>query len=78
MFYRQAGMFVSYLRDSDPRAFARLLAAVEAHQDFAHAFKGAYGAAIQPQWQQFLAHSQGAFTQASWRKVDTMCARRSL
>lgn len=77
MFYRQAGMFVSYLRDSDQQAFKHLLVAVEARQDFASAVKASYGKSLQPQWQQFLAQSRGAFVDASSRRIDTMCARRS-
>jgi hypothetical protein len=77
MFYRQAGMFISYLRSSDQQAFTRLLTAIESRQDFARAVKASYGDSLQPQWQQFLAQSQGAFVSASLRRVESMCARRS-
>jgi hypothetical protein len=77
MFYRQAGMFVTYLRSTDPQAFKRLLTAVEARQDFAGAVRSSYGPTLQPQWQQFLSHSRGAFVDASARRIDAMCARRS-
>jgi hypothetical protein len=77
MFYRQAGMFVSYLRASDPQAFKRLLAAVGARQEFASAVRSSFGDSLQPQWQQFLAQSRGTFVNASQRSIDAMCARRS-
>ncbi len=77
MFYRQAGMFVTYLRSSDPQAFKRLLLAVEARKEFASAVKESFGPSLQPQWQQFLSQSRGAFVDASARRIDSMCVRRS-
>jgi hypothetical protein len=75
MFYRQAGMFVAYLRQSDPQAFGRLLAAVQARQDFSKAVMVGYNESLQLQWHRFLLHSQGAFAQASERKIGGMCRR---
>ncbi len=76
MFYRQAGMFVRHLRVNEPQAFKRLLAAVEARRDFASAVQASFGKSLQPQWQQFLMQSRGAFVDASARRIDAMCVRR--
>ncbi len=76
MFYRQAGMFVTYLRAADPAAFKRLFTAIGERRDFAAAVNASYGDSLQPQWQQFLAQSRNTFVEASARRIDAMCARR--
>ncbi|WP_243374101.1 hypothetical protein [Geotalea sp. SG265] len=54
MFYRQSGMFVSYLRRMDEARFkAFLLAAVEG-REFSEAFESAYGVGIDVAWQRFV------------------------
>ena len=57
MFYRQAGMFVAYLRSADPVRFSALLAAVEDGDDLEHAFKSAYGMGVDVAWQRFVAEA---------------------
>ena len=53
MIYRQAGMFVAYLRERDPAAFARLIEALLAGTRFRAAFEGAYGTGLAEVWRGF-------------------------
>ncbi len=54
MAYRQAGMFVDYLRDKDRAAFARLLNSLFAGEKFGAAFERAYGTTVAVQWRDFV------------------------
>jgi hypothetical protein len=53
MFYRQAGMFISYLRSIDRARFRAFLAAVEDGDPMDSAFRGAYGASVDTVWRRF-------------------------
>jgi hypothetical protein len=53
MAYRQAGMFVSYLHDSDPTGFARLMNAILDGRPFAEAVESGYGRDVNALWQKF-------------------------
>lgn len=53
MAYRQAGLFVGFLRDRDEKAFAALLDGLFARKDFKSAFRAAYGAPVAAFWQDF-------------------------
>ncbi|MGD9543439.1 MAG: hypothetical protein AB7F41_03455 [Methylocystis sp.] len=52
--YRQAGMFVGWLRKRDHDAFMSLLRALEAGQAFNISFEAAFGAAPQQLWRRFV------------------------
>ncbi len=51
--YRQAAMFVAWLRDRDPQAFDRLLQGVENGENFADAFQASYASGPAEQWRKF-------------------------
>jgi hypothetical protein len=51
--YRQAGMFVAYLRELDGRAFDRMMNAVLDGRAFAEAVSVAYHDDVQSLWQKF-------------------------
>ncbi len=51
--YRQAAMFVAWLRARDRGAFARLLEEIETGKSFPKAFLTSYGADPQDQWRRF-------------------------
>jgi hypothetical protein len=51
--YRQAGMFVSYLRESDGPSFDRMMNAILEGRAFAEAVTGGYHADVQSLWQKF-------------------------
>ena len=53
MAYRQAGMFVSYLRDSDGLGFARMINAILDGRPFAEAVTVGYHHDVHSLWQQF-------------------------
>jgi hypothetical protein len=55
MFYRQAGMFVAYIKCLDRAKFKDFLLAVEDGKPFATAFDDVYGMAIGKVWKDFLA-----------------------
>lgn len=55
VFYRQAGMFVQYLREQNPSAFQSALKDVLNGQDFQQSFSRAYGRPIASQWPGFTA-----------------------
>jgi hypothetical protein len=55
IFYRQAGMFVDYLRERNPTAFQAALKDVLDGQDFQASFGRAYGQSISSQWPGFVA-----------------------
>jgi hypothetical protein len=51
--YRQAGMFVTYLHESDERAFARMMNAILDGRPFAEAVTASYHEDIQSLWKKF-------------------------
>jgi hypothetical protein len=53
MAYRQAGMFVTFLHDSDAPAFARMMNAILDGRPFAEAVDAGYHQDVQSLWQQF-------------------------
>lgn len=53
--YRQAGMFVGWLRMRDETAFLQLLRALEAGKPFEGAFQLAYGESAPSLWRRFVA-----------------------
>lgn len=57
--YRQAGMFVSYLHDSDGPGFARMMDAILDGRPFAEAVTAGYHRDIQSLWRQFAQSSAG-------------------
>jgi hypothetical protein len=58
MAYRQAGMFVTFLRDSDTPGFARMMNAIVEGQPFAEAVKAGYEQDVQSLWQEFAQAEQ--------------------
>ena len=57
MYYRQASMFVGFMRESDPDAFAKMLMAVEEKVSFSHAIESGYRENLSSIWLRFLSHS---------------------
>jgi hypothetical protein len=57
MAYRQAGMFVSYLRESDGPAFDRTMSAILDGRAFAEAVDVGYRDNVRSLWQQFIRSS---------------------
>ena len=55
IFYRQAGMFVEYLRKQNPAAFQAALKDILDGQDFQKSFGTAYGQSISSHWPGFVA-----------------------
>jgi hypothetical protein len=55
MAYRQAGLFVTWLHDTDPAAFAAMLQAIEDARPFKDAVPAAYGATLPVLWSRFVA-----------------------
>jgi hypothetical protein len=55
--YRQAGMFVNYLQESDKPAFDRMLGAILDGRSFAEAFDTGYHDDVRSLWQQFVKSS---------------------
>jgi hypothetical protein len=53
--YRQAGMFVNYLRDSDGPAFDRMLSAILDGRSFAEAVDAGYHEDVRVLWRKFAA-----------------------
>ena len=62
MYYRQAGMFVQYLHDSDPIAFAHLLEALRLTKDMQSAWSIAYKKSVDEMWLQFIKEIQSRNT----------------
>jgi hypothetical protein len=58
MYYRQAGMFVQYLHDNDPMAFAHLLEALRNAKDLQQAWSIAYKRNVGEMWLQFVKEIQ--------------------
>jgi hypothetical protein len=59
MAYRQAGMFVTYLRDSDGPAFNRMMNAILDGRPFAEAVTSGYGADARSLWLAFVRGIEG-------------------
>ena len=55
MFYRQSGMFVTYLHDSDPVAFNALLQALQRHGALEAAWAEVYTDGVNAAWARFAA-----------------------
>jgi hypothetical protein len=53
MAYRQAGMFVTYLHDSDAPGFARMMNDILDGRPFADAVTASYHQDVQSIWQKF-------------------------
>ncbi len=53
--YRQAGMFVAWLRKRDPDAFAQLLSRIENGESFRDSFHASYAANASEKWRHFVA-----------------------
>ena len=54
MYYRQAALFVGFIRDENPQAFESLIKAIAARANFAEAVKTAYGKSLGDLWGEFL------------------------
>lgn len=68
MYYRQAGMFIQYLHDSDPIAFAHLLDALRNTKDLQQAWSIAYKKNLNEMWLQFVKEIQGKSTEQNSHK----------
>ncbi len=55
MAYRQAALFVTYLRDTDAAAFTRMMRDIEEDRPFKDAVASAYGANVFVLWSRFVA-----------------------
>jgi hypothetical protein len=58
--YREAALFIGWLRRTNPQAFSGLMRALESGADFDAAFHGAYDATPQQQWTAFAASLQAS------------------
>lgn len=54
--YRQAAMFVAWLRARDPNAFAEFLQRIEDGESFKDSFQTGSGASHEDSWRNFVAH----------------------
>ena len=52
--YREAAMFVAWLRERDPDAFAKLLRRIENGESFRDSFHASYAASASRQWRDFV------------------------
>jgi hypothetical protein len=59
MAYRQAGMFVSWLHESDAPGFARMMNAILDRRPFVEAVEAGYHQDVRSLWQKFAAASAG-------------------
>lgn len=57
MFYRQASLFLGFMRDTDPVAFKEMLKAIEDKVTFAQAIKSSYNEEPASIWKRFLTSS---------------------
>jgi hypothetical protein len=60
IFYRQAGLFVQYLRERNPAAFQMALKDILSGADFQQSFSRAYAQSISAQWPDFVTLILGA------------------
>jgi hypothetical protein len=58
--YRQAALFVAWLRKTDAAGFSRLMRGLEKGEIFDEAFRGAFGAAPGERWSDFAASLQAS------------------
>ena len=68
MFYRQSGMFVQYLHDDDPIAFARLFEALKTTKNLKQAWSIAHKRSPEDIWLEFLRKIQGKGSEESDQK----------
>ena len=54
MFYRQAGLFVTWLHDKDSHKFAMLIKAIQTGKALEQAMFSAYGRSVSENWQSFV------------------------
>jgi hypothetical protein len=54
MAYRQAGLFVAYLHDTNPAGFGHMLDAIFQGRPFGEALTGAYAADLPTLWSAFV------------------------
>jgi hypothetical protein len=57
MYYRQASLFVGFMRDSDPIAFEKMLRAIEAKIAFSQAIESSYRENLASIWMRFLSRT---------------------
>lgn len=57
MYYRQASMFVGFMRKSDPDAFAKMLISIEENVSFSNAIQLTYREHLSSIWLRFLSQS---------------------
>jgi len=55
LYYREAALFVDFMRDRKPEAFQHLITALESKVDFHEAISTAYGESLTSLWVKFLA-----------------------
>ncbi len=65
VFYREALMYVEYLREVNPKAFQTALQAIMRGEDFQDSFKSAYGASIASYWPPFIESMKPVSSQMS-------------
>ena len=58
MVYRQAGLFVAFLRDRDPKRFAGLMDRILDGQPFAEAVRDGLGLTVADAWNEFAASAR--------------------
>lgn len=58
MYYRQAGLFVGFMRDENPRAFERTIKAIAAGTPFADAIRSEFGRPLPALWNAFVANTK--------------------
>lgn len=58
--YREAALFIGWLRKTNPEGFSRLMRALESGADFDTAFHAAYGASPQESWASFAQSLQAS------------------
>jgi len=63
--YRQAGMFVGWLRERDKKAFLQLLRALEAGEAFEPSFENAFGENPSELWRHFFSDSSDLWDRAN-------------
>ena len=54
MFYRQASLFVAFMKEHDSTVFEKMLVAMQHDQSFPKAFRQAYGVSIPELWELFF------------------------
>jgi hypothetical protein len=54
IYYRQAGLFVRFLKQVDPKAFEKSYVSLTEKEDFKEVWKKYYGKSVNELWNQFL------------------------